>query len=89
MANLLAMGDVWLEVPRTLCFELRGALREGCSAKDVMLSLLGRIGCTGASGGACAGAAGRAGRDPFGFLAGAKRPQTTPRAIPITSTMSI
>jgi len=50
LANLLAMGDVWIRVPSTLRFELRGRLPRECSAKDVMLFLIGRIGCNGAEG---------------------------------------
>ncbi|MCP3983790.1 MAG: homoaconitate hydratase family protein [bacterium] len=50
MANLLAMGDVWVRVPPTLRVELRGQLPEGCCAKDLALFLLGQLGCDGASG---------------------------------------
>jgi homoaconitate hydratase family protein len=50
MANLLASGDVWLSVPPSLLVELNGRLPPTCSAKDVMLHILARIGCDGARG---------------------------------------
>lgn len=50
MANIFALGDVWLRVPGTLLFELTGTLPPHISAKDIMLFLLGRIGCSGATG---------------------------------------
>ncbi|WP_315874718.1 aconitase/3-isopropylmalate dehydratase large subunit family protein [Thermocoleostomius sinensis] len=50
MANLLAMGDLWLRVPATLLFELSGTLSPHLSAKDIMLFILGQIGCDGAAG---------------------------------------
>jgi homoaconitate hydratase family protein len=50
MANILAMGDMWLRVPGTIVFELSGTLPEGISAKDIMLFILGQIGCQGAIG---------------------------------------
>jgi homoaconitate hydratase family protein len=50
MANILAMGDMWLRVPGTIVFELGGILPEGISAKDIMLFILGQIGCQGAIG---------------------------------------
>lgn len=50
MANILAMGDMWLRVPSTILFELSGVLPEGISAKDIILFILGKIGCQGAIG---------------------------------------
>ncbi len=50
MANLFAMGDLWIRVPPTHLFELNGELPKPCCAKDVMLFLLGQIGCDGARG---------------------------------------
>ncbi|WP_088892893.1 aconitase/3-isopropylmalate dehydratase large subunit family protein [Leptolyngbya ohadii] len=50
MANLFAMGDLWLRVPGTLLFELSGTLPDHVSAKDIMLFILGQIGCDGAVG---------------------------------------
>ncbi len=49
MANLLAMGDLWIRVPPTLLVELSGTLPPGISAKDIMLFLLGQVGCSGAT----------------------------------------
>ena len=50
MANILAMGDMWLRVPNTIVLELSGKLPEHISAKDIMLFILGKIGCQGAIG---------------------------------------
>ncbi|MGB7413576.1 MAG: aconitase family protein, partial [Thermosynechococcaceae cyanobacterium] len=50
MANIFAMGEVWIRVPPTLMIELSGTLPAGISAKDIMLFLLGQIGCSGATG---------------------------------------
>ena len=50
MANLFATGDLWMRVPATLKFELKGALPAEVSAKDIMLFILGQIGCDGAIG---------------------------------------
>lgn len=50
MANIFAMGDLWLRVPSTLRIELSGALSQHLSAKDIMLFILGQLGCSGATG---------------------------------------
>ena len=50
MANIFALGDLWIRVPETLLFELSGTLPESVSAKDIMLFILGQIGCEGARG---------------------------------------
>ena len=50
MANLFAMGDLWLRVPATLRIELSGKLSSKVSAKDIMLFILGELGCNGATG---------------------------------------
>ncbi|MEL6160348.1 MAG: aconitase/3-isopropylmalate dehydratase large subunit family protein [Cyanobacteria bacterium J06554_11] len=50
MANIFAMGDLWLRIPATLRVELCGDLPEQISAKDIMLFMLGQIGCDGATG---------------------------------------
>ena len=50
MANIFAMGDMWIRVPATLKIELSGRLLPHISAKDVMLFILGQIGCDGATG---------------------------------------
>ena len=50
MANIFAMGDLWLRVPATIQIELSGELSTGVSAKDIMLFILGKLGCDGATG---------------------------------------
>ena len=50
MANLFATGDLWMRVPATLKFELKGTLPVAVSAKDIMLLILGKIGGDGAIG---------------------------------------
>ncbi len=50
MANILAMGDMWLRVPDTIAIELTGTLPQYISAKDIMLFILGKISCQGAIG---------------------------------------
>lgn len=50
MANIFAIGDLWIRVPKTLVFELSGTLPQHISAKDIMLFILGKIGCSGATG---------------------------------------
>lgn len=49
MANIFAMGDMWIRVPQTLLFELSGTLPPHISAKDIILFILGKIGCGGAT----------------------------------------
>ncbi|WP_425526044.1 3-isopropylmalate dehydratase large subunit [Halotia branconii] len=50
MANIFAMGDIWIRVPPTLVFELSGTLPPHISAKDIILFILGQISCAGATG---------------------------------------
>ncbi len=50
MANIFAMGDLWIRVPATLKIELSGTLPTHTSAKDVMLFILEQMGCNGATG---------------------------------------
>jgi homoaconitate hydratase family protein len=50
MANIFAMGDVWIRVPATIKIELAGILPSHISAKDIMLLILGKLGCDGATG---------------------------------------
>lgn len=50
MANILALGDMWIRVPATLRFELSGVLPPQICAKDIILFILGQIGCNGATG---------------------------------------
>jgi len=47
MLGVLVTGEIWLKVPHTIAVEFDGALREGVSAKDVMLFLIGRFGMDG------------------------------------------
>ncbi|MEI2579466.1 aconitase/3-isopropylmalate dehydratase large subunit family protein [Scytonema sp. PRP1] len=49
MANIYALGDMWIRVPQTLVFELSGTLPPQISAKDIILFILGQIGCAGAT----------------------------------------
>jgi 3-isopropylmalate/(R)-2-methylmalate dehydratase large subunit/3-benzylmalate isomerase len=49
MANIFAMGDMWIRVPPTLVFELSGTLPAQISAKDIILFILGKLGCGGAT----------------------------------------
>lgn len=49
MANIFAMGDMWIRVPPTLVFELSGSLPPQISAKDIILFILGKLGCGGAT----------------------------------------
>lgn len=50
MANLFAMGDLWLRVPATIGIQLFGQLPPHLSAKDIMLFILGQLGSGGATG---------------------------------------
>jgi len=48
MAAGMATGTAWFKVPSAIRFVLKGALPENCSGKDVILSIIGRIGVDGA-----------------------------------------
>ena len=48
MAAGMATGTAWSKVPAALRFELTGRLPKACSGKDVILSIIGRIGVDGA-----------------------------------------
>jgi len=48
-AALLLTGETWLRVPQSLKVVLHGALPQGVEAKDLILSLIGRIGADGAN----------------------------------------
>lgn len=48
MAAGMATGMAWFKVPAGIRFELRGALPSNCSGKDVILSIIGKIGVDGA-----------------------------------------
>lgn len=45
----MVTGKSWLLVPETLRFHLTGKLREGVYARDLILSIIGRIGANGAN----------------------------------------
>jgi len=45
----IALGKTWLRVPQTLRVEVEGALPPAVSAKDVILTTIGRIGADGAT----------------------------------------
>jgi 3-isopropylmalate/(R)-2-methylmalate dehydratase large subunit len=49
MTWVLATGELWLQVPETLRFELEGELPPGVLSKDVVLHLAGRFGTAAAS----------------------------------------
>ncbi|MBE7024582.1 MAG: 3-isopropylmalate dehydratase large subunit [Ruminococcaceae bacterium] len=48
MAAGMATGMAWFKVPSAIQFRLTGKLRENCSGKDVILSIIGQIGVDGA-----------------------------------------
>ena len=48
MAAGMATGMAWLKVPSAIRFHLHGALPDNCSGKDVILTIIGRIGVDGA-----------------------------------------
>lgn len=49
MVNVFATGRLWLKVPEVMNVEIRGRLRPGVLAKDIILRLIGDIGMDGAS----------------------------------------
>lgn len=48
MAAGMATGTAWFKVPAAIRFELTGALPANCSGKDVILTIIGKIGVDGA-----------------------------------------
>jgi len=48
MAAGMATGMAWFKVPSAIKFDLKGKLPENCSGKDVILSIIGKIGVDGA-----------------------------------------
>lgn len=48
MAAGMATGTAWFKVPSAIKFELSGKLAPNCSGKDVILSIIGKIGVDGA-----------------------------------------
>ncbi len=47
MAGVLATGETWIQVPHTIRVRLLRTLTDGCSAKDIMLALCGKLGLDG------------------------------------------
>ena len=48
MAAGMATGMAWFKVPSAIRFELKGRLPSNCSGKDVILTIIGKIGVDGA-----------------------------------------
>ena len=48
MAAGMATGTAWFKVPSAIKFNLTGKLKENCSGKDVILTIIGMIGVDGA-----------------------------------------
>lgn len=48
-AAVMALGQVWLQVPASILIELRGALPPFVTAKDIILAVLARLGLNGAN----------------------------------------
>ncbi len=48
MAAGMATGEAWFKVPAAIQFRLNGKLPANCSGKDVILSIIGKIGVDGA-----------------------------------------
>jgi len=49
VAIVFALGKTWLRVPESIKINIRGKLRPGVSAKDLVLQLIGAIGADGAT----------------------------------------
>lgn len=49
IAVAMALGKTWLKVPATFKIEVEGKLKNGISAKDLMLYIIGMIGADGAT----------------------------------------
>ena len=49
LAAVMATGRLWLRVPASIKIELTGRLRQGVTAKDLALHLVGELGSSGAS----------------------------------------
>jgi 3-isopropylmalate/(R)-2-methylmalate dehydratase large subunit len=47
MLGVMVTGEIWLKVPHTIAMDFSGKLSAGVSAKDMMLSLIGRFGMDG------------------------------------------
>lgn len=49
IAAALYTGQSWFKVPETIKIHLRGTLPPGCEAKDIILTVIGRLGADGAN----------------------------------------
>jgi 3-isopropylmalate/(R)-2-methylmalate dehydratase large subunit len=47
MLGVVASGEIWIQVPRTLMMQWDGVLGPGVTAKDMMLHMIGRFGMNG------------------------------------------
>lgn len=47
MLGVVVTGEIWVRVPRTIRYQFDGQLDRGVSAKDLMLTLIGRYGMDG------------------------------------------
>lgn len=47
MLGVVTSGEIWIKVPRTLLMHWRGRLRDGVTAKDMALHMIGRLGMSG------------------------------------------
>lgn len=47
MLGVCVTGQIWVQVPRTLCMHWSGRLSAGVGAKDMMLHMIGRFGMNG------------------------------------------
>ena len=47
MLGVVTTGEIWLKVPQTIFMRWSGRLADGVSAKDMMLSMIGRFGMNG------------------------------------------
>ncbi len=49
MASVWALGEIWLKVPETIQIHVHGKFEKGVTAKDLILTLCGKLGAGGAS----------------------------------------
>ena len=48
VAAIWTTGEIWIKVPETIKIEVKGSLKKGITAKDVVLYIIGEIGADGA-----------------------------------------
>lgn len=48
-ASVWAIGETWLKVPETIQINLKGELKDGVYAKDIILYIIGQVGADGAN----------------------------------------